>query len=208
MKIMLVVLFQSLARLAAIGSPLVGWVATTHYWLGMSVEVALLGFIAVMTSALVSIAQEQASRKPEPKPLQDFYVVTDERYRWDITHGVMRAQKLKPELGRTIFAFDTLAAAEVKYQWLEDEHSPLDLEKSDLWYHETFGYDEEETRLWVVYAHSKTEAHDKVFYDESRAILGHDGRTDDLLRVTDNDGRKQEYLAWWREKRAEKQAIA
>ena len=208
MKIMLVVLFQCLARLAAIGVPLVGWVAAAHYWLGMSVEVALLGFIAVTTSVLASIAQEQASRKPEPKPPRDFYVVTDERYRWDITHGVMRTRKLKRELGGTMFAFDTLAAAEVKYRQLEDEHSSLDLENADLWYHETYGYDEEETRLWVVYAHSKTEAHDKVFYDDSRAVLGHDGRTDDLLRVTDNDGRKQEYLAWWGEQRAKKQAIA
>jgi hypothetical protein len=195
-----------LGRLAAIGAPLVGWVAAAHYWLGMSVEVALLGFIAVMTSVLAGIAQEQTRRKPEPMPARDFYVVTNEHYRWDITRGAMRSWKLKPELGGTMFAFDALAAAEVKYRRLEEEHSPLDLEYADLGFHDRYGYDEEETRLWVVYAHSKTEAHDKVFYDESRAALGHDGRTDDLLRVTDNGGRKQKYLDWWREKMEEKRA--
>lgn len=177
---------------------IVGWVALAHYWLGMSTETALLGYIAF---AIYGVAAAQNQRVPEPppeKPERDFYVVTLERYRWNPTTNGRRPNATKPEPGRTIYAYDTLTAAEIKYRQLEAEQESLDLEGQDLSYHEATGYDEEETRLWIVYARSKTEAHDKVFYDDSRRLIGCDGRTDDLLLVTNNLPRKEQYLDWWR----------
>jgi hypothetical protein len=140
----------------------------------------------------------QQAPEPQALPERDFYVVTHDTYRWDLPRNLVRPSTAKPGLGGTIYAYDTLAAAEMKYRHLEAEQQPLNLEGHDLTYHENYGYDEEETRLWVVYARSKTEAHDKLFYDDSRRFLGHDGRTDDLLLVTDNEPRKKQYLEWWR----------
>ena len=181
-------LLGQLAGTAAI----VGWVALAHYWLSMSTETALLGFIALMICGVA------AAQKPQPPPEKDFYVVTLERYRWNPTTNVVRPSTAKPELGETIYAYDTLTAAKIKYHLLEAEHASLDLEGRDLSYHEALGYDEEETRLWIVYARSKTEAYDKVFYDDSRSRLGNDGRTDDLLMGTNNERRRAQYLDWWR----------
>jgi hypothetical protein len=185
-------LAQQLVGIATI----VGWVALAHYWLGMSTEIALLGFIAF---AICGVTAAQNQRVPEPQlpPERDFYVVTLERYRWNPTTNVVRPNAAKPELGGTIYAYDTLAAAKIKYRQLEAEQPSLDLKGQNISYHETFGYDDEETRLWIVYARSKTEAHDKVFYDDSRRLLGHDGRTDDLLLVTNNEPRRKQYLDWW-----------
>jgi hypothetical protein len=183
-------LLGQLAGIAAI----VGWVALAHYWLGISTETALLGFIAL---AICGVAAAQNQRVPEPPPEKDFYVVTLERYRWNPTTNVIRPNAAKPELGGTIYAYDTLAAAKIKYHQMEAEQSSLDLEGRDLSYHELLGFDEEETRLWIVYARSKTEAHDKVFYDDSRSRLGRDGRTDDLLLRTNNERRRAQYMDWW-----------
>lgn len=173
---------------------IVGWVALAHYWLGMSTETAILGFIAF---AICGVAAAHNQRVPEPPPERDFYVVTLERYRWDLPANRVRPNAAKPELGGTIYAYDTLAAAKIKYQQMEAEQSSLNLQGKDFSYHEWFGYDEEETRLWIVYARSKTAAHDKVFYHDSRRLLGHDGRTDDILLVTNNESRRKQYLDWW-----------
>jgi hypothetical protein len=194
----LTALAQLLGQTVGTAASLVGWVAVAHYWLGISTETALLAFIAFAISGVGAaiFAQNQRAQEPHLPPERDFYVVTNDRYRWDLTRR--RPTALKPELGGTIYAYDTLAAAEMKFRQLEAEHPPLDLEDCGLWYHENVGYDEEEARLWVVYTRSKPEAYDKVWYDDSRRRLGHDGRTDDLLLVTNNAPRQQQYLAWWR----------
>jgi hypothetical protein len=170
-----------------------------HYYLQFPLDVTILAYIAVqMTAIAVQMTTPGLAPAPQAQPPErDFYVVTNESYRWDPTTSVVRPRTAKSEFAGTINAYDTLAAAEMKYRQLEAEHSPLDLEGHDLSYHERGGYDEEETRLWIVYAHSKTEAHDKVFYDDSRNRLGHDGRTDDLLLVTNNEPRRKQYLNWW-----------
>lgn len=167
-----------------------------HYWLGMSTEPALLGFIAFAIYG-VMVARNQRMREPQLPPDRDFYVVTLERYKWNPTTNLFRPNAARPELGGTIYAYDTLAAAKIKYRQLEAEQSSLNLEGLDLSYHEVFGYDEGETRLWIIYARSKTDAHDKVFYDDSRSRLGYDGRTDDLLLATNNEPRRKQYLDWW-----------
>lgn len=173
----------------------VGWIVLANYWLGMSNETALLSFIAF--TICVSIAEHnQRAREPQLTPEKDFYVVTLSTYRWNPTTNLSRPKATKPELGGTIHAYDTLAVAEIKYEQMEVGRSSLDLEMRDLSYHETFGYEEEEARLWIIYARSKTEAHDKVFYDDSRSRLGHDGRTDDLLLHTDNERRRKQYIDW------------
>jgi hypothetical protein len=179
---------------------MIGWVVVAHQWLGMSTEAALLAFIAFAIAGFSAAVLAQMLQAPEPEalPERDFYVVTHDTYRWDLPRSRQRRQTTKPELGGTIYAYDTLAAAELKYRQLEAEQQPLDLDGYHFSYHEDHGYDEVETRLWVVYARSKTEAHDKLFYDHSRRFLGHDGRTDDLLLVTDNESRKEQYLDWWR----------
>jgi hypothetical protein len=200
-KLALTSLAQLLGLLLGAAASIVGWVALAHHWLGMSTETALLAFIAFATcgvTAFLALAQTQRVSEPQLPPERDFYVVTNESYRWNRTTSVVRPNTAKPELGGTIYAYDNLATAEMKYRQLESEHPPLNLEDHDLSYHETFGYDEAETRLWVVYAHSKTEAHDKVCFDDTRHYLAHDGRTDDLLLVTNNESRKEHYLAWWR----------
>jgi hypothetical protein len=193
----LTALAQLLGQLLATVGGIIGWVAVAHYWLDISTQIALLAFIAFAVAGRSAVlTQKQQAPEPEALPERDFYVVTHDRYRWDLARSRLRRPTTKPELGGTIFAYDTFAAAELKYRQLEAEQQPLDLEGRDFSYHEIYGYDEEETRLWVVYARSKTEAHDKLFYDDSRRFLGHDGRTDDLLLVTDNEPRKEQYLEW------------
>jgi hypothetical protein len=135
-------------------------------------------------------------KPPGTQESRDFYVVTDESYRWDITRPASR-WKVERQLCGSTHAFDNLEAARLKCQQLEGEHNLLELEGHDLWYHETFGYKEQETRMWVVFAESKTQAYDKVWYDESRRRLGKNGRTDHLLLVTNNEERRKTYLDWW-----------
>jgi hypothetical protein len=192
-------LAQLLGHLLGTAASIVGWVALAHHWLGMSTETSLLAFIAFATCGVSAAVFTQTQRVLEPHlpPARDFYVVTNENYRWNPATSGFRRNTVKPELGGTIYSYDNLVAAEMKYRQLEAEHSSLDLEDRDFSYHEIFGYDEEEARLWVVYAHSKTEAHDKVFYDDTRRYLGQDGRTDDLLLATNNEPRRQHYLDWW-----------
>lgn len=128
-----------------VATSIIGWVALAHLWFGMSTETALLAFIAFAICGVTAAIWAQTQRVPE-QPDRDFYVVTHDSYRWDLTKDSVRPRTAKPELGGTIHAYDTLAAAEMKYRQLEAEHSPLDLEGHDLSsYHEWRGYDEEET---------------------------------------------------------------
>ena len=173
-----------------------GWVAAANFWLGMSTETALLSFVAFAICVVVA-KQNQRVLEPQLPPERDFYVVTFDQYRWNPSRNGVRPNAIKSELGGTIHAYDTLVAARIKYRLLEAEKSLISLEGRDLSYHEIFGYDEEETRLWIVYARSKTEAYDKVFYDDNRNHLGSNGRTDDLLLSTNNERRRKQYLDWW-----------
>jgi hypothetical protein len=189
-------LFRLRALSAALGVIL--WVAVGHYYFGFSTEIVLLALIALNVTAFVGVqtamhvqAQAQAIKMPE----RDFYVVTEDSYRWDITRNGTR-HGVKRELGSAIQAFDSFEVAMFRYRQLEKEHDPLKLEGRDLGYHETFGYDEQETTLWVISAQSKAEAYRKVFFDESRRLIGF-GDDDHALLVTDNRERQQRYLDWW-----------
>jgi hypothetical protein len=189
-----------LGALLKILVPVIVWVGIGHYYLNFPLEVTLLAYIAVQITTLC-VAQASQVQPPNTPESRDFYVVTDDSYHWDLTLNISR-WKVEPQLGGSTQAFDNLEAARLTYQQLEGEHNPLELEGHDLRYHEIFGYDEQETRTWVVFAQSKTQAYDKVWYDESRRRLGHDRRTDHLLLVTDNEKRRQTYREWWRQQRA------
>jgi hypothetical protein len=177
------------------------WVSIGHYF-ECTTEISLLGYIGVMTTALLSHFTFKAVKPPMTPDERDYCVVTDDSYRWDITLKGYRGTSIKAEVGGTTIAFDNFDAAKIYYRRTERAHDPLKLHGRDLNYHTALGYDEQETRLWVVTAHSKAAAHDKVWYEESRRLLAYDGSRDHLLLVTNNEPRQRTYISWWSEQRS------
>ena len=185
-------------------SPVMLWLAVAWFF-EISSVLTLLVYLAVSLNVWFMIYFQRSTPSGQPDAEQDFYVVTDDEYQFDITRGNRWSSGgIKPKFVGTTYAFDNFEAARIKYHSLEAEHYSFEncsflseLENRDLSYHEKFGYDEKEARLWVVSARSKTEAYDKVWYDESRKHLTGDGRQHDLLLVTNNEPRRRLYLDWW-----------
>jgi hypothetical protein len=177
---------------------MVAWVSIGHYF-ECTTETSLLSYIGLMATALVSHFTVQTVKRPTKPDEKDCYVVTDDSYRWDITLKRHRGTAIKADLGGTTVAFDSFAAAKVYYQQTERAHDPMHLDGRTLSHHTMLGYDEQETKLWVVRASSKQVAYDKVWYDESRRIIGGDGRSDHVLLATNNEHRRRTYVSWWYE---------
>ncbi len=185
-------------------TPVALWLAVGWYF-EISSAHTLLMYLAVSVNVCFMIYLQRSNQSAPPQAKRDFYIVTDSEYKWDLTRGNRWANGgVKPELGGTAYAFDNFEAAKLKHHTLEAEHYSfesgtfeLEMENRDLSYHENFGYHEQEVRLWVVLAQSKTEAYDMVWYDESRKHLIGDERQHDLLMITKNETRRRLYLEWW-----------
>jgi hypothetical protein len=182
-------------------APMLIWLAIGGYF-GIPFDTILLGFLAVgLTGLGIEISPVVARLRLIEQPKQDFYVVIDANYRRNVLEN--NWHKAEPYTLNSVYAFHSFEAAKAMYDSVSKEHYPFEKRSPWLEYPDSYmdgsAYEEYEARLWVIPAVSKQEAYDKAYYHDRRRLLGGDyAFADHLLFVTDNNKRREDYIAWWR----------
>jgi len=103
-----------------------------------------------------------------------------------------------------VYVFDSFEAAKAQFDSVCKQHPFEDLPWLEYpdGYMDGSAYEEYEARLWVIPALSKQKAYDEAFYTDRRRCLGYGegAHASNLVLITDNDKRRQEYIGWWQER--------